>query len=175
MIVARLLALSTGRLSPQEITFVLISGRGWVDRKFIVRQEKLSNFINPKDPNGNRNHDLKAFSAVFRSLKCIYSIYTYIRYFISHFGTVFSLGLYFQGCYKNVEKSKIEISQCEKNPLLTETGFFTGSNQTPCIRSIAHSPVPSSQYPTNSCLMITAFCTRFGVFSVNLLTFLFET
>ena len=64
MKVVRLSALHTGRLYPQVSSLVIISVRGWVDPRTIVRPEGLSHLNISKDPTGNRTRDLPAFSAV---------------------------------------------------------------------------------------------------------------
>jgi hypothetical protein len=54
---------------PQEIFLVLISVRGWVDRRTIVRQKGVRQWKKSSDTVGNRTHDLPVCSAVPQPLR----------------------------------------------------------------------------------------------------------
>ena len=64
MRVVRLSAYALAAFTHQEIFLVLISVRGWVDLRAIVRLEGFMSMTISNDTMGKRTHDLPACSAV---------------------------------------------------------------------------------------------------------------
>jgi hypothetical protein len=63
----RSLDLNSTRLYPQTIFPVLISVRGWVDNRKLLRKEGLRQLKFPTTSSGNKHHNLPAFGAVIQT------------------------------------------------------------------------------------------------------------